>query len=306
MCSSQRTAVAEGVARPDRATGLPRIIWTLWLQGWDDAPEIVRRCHQSWRQLNPGWDIRPLDGRTAAQYLDLAAVLGANGASASPQAISDILRMNLLADHGGVWVDATVFCCQPLDSWLWDALAAGFFAFTNPGRDRLIASWFFASSPGNPLTCAVREAVNAYWSKHEFQNHRHRRLAKRLGKILGRNPRLAQLWLSAPIRQGLKLHPYFWLHYVFAQTIRLNGDAQAAWAQAGKRNASGPCRLQDFGMSNPPDETLRAEIDASAQPLYKLDSRRAAAAMGAGGALDYLLERWRTSTSAAQERNSFG
>lgn len=282
--------MTESPPHPEGAAGLPRIIWTFWLQGWDDAPQIVRRCHQSWRQLNPEWDIRALDSRTVAQHLDLAAVLGAN--RASPQAISDILRMNLLADHGGVWVDATVFCCQPLDSWLWSALAAGFFAFTNPGPDRLIASWFLASQPGNPLTCAWRDAVNRYWSEHEFQTYRHRRLEKRLGKILGRNPRLAQLWLSAPIRQGLKLHPYFWLHYLFAQTVRLNGEAQAAWAKAGKRNASGPCRIQNFGMSNPPDQALRAEIDAAAQPLYKLDMRGAAAAMGTGGALDYLLHRW--------------
>jgi hypothetical protein len=268
---------------------LPKIIWTFWLQGWDEAPEIVWQCRKSWERLNPDWDFRALDMRAAERYVDLAKVLGPNRATASPQAISDILRMNLLADRGGVWVDATVFCCRSLESWIETAFKSGFFVFTNPGPDRLISSWFVASSPANPLTCAVRNAVDRYWSEREFQNARRPRLEKRLGKILGRNPRLAQLWLSAAVKDGLKLHPYFWLHYLFAQTVRDDASARAVWAEAGQRDASGPCRLQQFGFSKPPDATLAAEIDHASQPLYKLDARAAAAASGTGGALDYLL-----------------
>jgi hypothetical protein len=260
------------------------------LQGWDSAPDFVRRCHNSWKRHNPDWDVRALDGRSVGRYVNLATALGSNFPNASPQAISDVVRMNLLADYGGVWVDATVFCCRPLESWMWKRVGAGFFVFTNPGRDRLISSWFLASSMGNPLTCAVRDAVNRYWSERVFRNRP--RLEKRLGKILGRNKRIAQLWLSAPIRDGLKLHPYFWLHYLFAQTVRCDEQAAAAWARAGKLDASGPSRLQQFGMSKPPDETMAAEIDRAAEPLYKLDARDAAAAMGTGGALDYLLKRW--------------
>ncbi|MGH6952032.1 MAG: capsular polysaccharide synthesis protein, partial [Vitreimonas sp.] len=29
---------------------LPRIVWTLWLQGWDAAPETARACLASWRR----------------------------------------------------------------------------------------------------------------------------------------------------------------------------------------------------------------------------------------------------------------
>jgi hypothetical protein len=135
----------------------------------------------------------------------------------------------------------------------------------------------------------VRNAVNRYWSERAFQNARRPRLEKRLGKILGRNPRLAQLWLSAPVKDGLKLHPYFWLHYLFAQTVRCDRSARAVWAEAGKRDASGPCRLQQFGFSKRPDDALAVEIDQAIEPLYKLDARAAAAASGTGGALDYLL-----------------
>jgi hypothetical protein len=39
------------------------------------------------------------------------------------QAKSDIIRLHLLAQHGGVWADATVLCLQPLDHWLYDMLA---------------------------------------------------------------------------------------------------------------------------------------------------------------------------------------
>lgn len=34
------------------------------------------------------------------------------------QEYADILRMELLNQNGGVWVDATLFCIKPLDSWI--------------------------------------------------------------------------------------------------------------------------------------------------------------------------------------------
>ena len=42
----------------------PRTIWLFWLQGWENTPELVKRCLRSWEHHNPGWTIRTLDAET--------------------------------------------------------------------------------------------------------------------------------------------------------------------------------------------------------------------------------------------------
>lgn len=114
---------------------LPKIIWMLWLQGWDHAPRIVQACRRSWEVTNAGWTIRCLDRLSAAAFMDCGethASLADPGLP--PEACSDRVRMALLAQHGGVWADATVYCLRPLDDWLFNVLESGFFAFDRPAR----------------------------------------------------------------------------------------------------------------------------------------------------------------------------
>ena len=39
---------------------LPRKIWILWLQGFENAPPLVKLCVKSWQRLNPDWSINLL------------------------------------------------------------------------------------------------------------------------------------------------------------------------------------------------------------------------------------------------------
>lgn len=268
---------------------LPKIIWFLWLQGLSEAPEIVRRCHDSWRRHNPDWELRTLDRAALGRLIDLDALLGRQLSAISPQALSDIARVGLLAAHGGVWADASTFCQRPLDDWLPGELGGGLFAFTRPGRDRLISSWFLASTPAHPLTTAWDAQVRRYWRGPPFQDRP--QLARALEKLSGGSVAATRMWFLPLVRDGLKVRPYYWLHYLFAETLRRDPAAAAAWTRAGKRSADGPHRLQFEGMAKPASPGLRAEIEAASTPLHKLDLRGAAAALGAGGALDLLLSR---------------
>jgi hypothetical protein len=161
---------------------VPKVVWFVWLQGLGEAPEIVRLCLESWRRCNPGWELRALGRADLDGLIDLSAIPEAALGSASFQTLSDIARVRLLAAHGGVWADATTFCRRPLDGWLWSELGGGLFAFTAPGRDRLISTWFLAPSPGGPLIRALDAAVVRYWSGPSFQNERRPRLLRRLSR----------------------------------------------------------------------------------------------------------------------------
>lgn len=138
-----------------RDRDIPRIIWIYWEQGEDQAPYLVRRCIQSWRDHNPGWDVRVLDGGNVAEFAEDLARL-----EALPRRFrANLLRLQLLARHGGVWVDATTLCHRPLDEWLpLIAGQTGFFVFRGPYHDRWLDNWFIAANPKNEL-------INA-WVRH--------------------------------------------------------------------------------------------------------------------------------------------
>ncbi|OQX73377.1 MAG: hypothetical protein B6D64_13895, partial [Bacteroidetes bacterium 4484_276] len=106
-----------------RNSNIPKIIWILWLQGFEDAPDVVKRCLASWKKHNPTWKINLLDETNIKQFIDVHAIIGRNYKEISKQALSDVIRINLLSKFGGVWTDATCFCCKPLDEWLGSYIA---------------------------------------------------------------------------------------------------------------------------------------------------------------------------------------
>ena len=47
-----------------------KIIWILWMQKFDNAPELVKRCLESWIHYNPSWKIIELDMMNLNQFID--------------------------------------------------------------------------------------------------------------------------------------------------------------------------------------------------------------------------------------------
>jgi hypothetical protein len=115
-----------------------RVVWTLWLQGRHRAPRVVRECLASWERHNPTWEIRCLDATTVGRYVDVASVVDLATSTITATSLSDVIRLLLLHEYGGVWVDATLYCNRPLDEWLEPVLGEGLFAFSRPAPDRLV------------------------------------------------------------------------------------------------------------------------------------------------------------------------
>ncbi len=266
----------------------------MWLQGLENAPELVQRCLPTWAEHNPGWKIVFLHQYNLKDYVDVDEVIGRNRPYISIQALSNIVRINLLARYGGVWADSTCFCCQPLNEWLGDCLGSGFFAFANPGQDRLISSWFLASRPGNSLTAAYCREVNGYWSQNffPFQNRwLSRQAIKRIGKVLNGNSRRAAIWVHPRTAKTLRLHPYHWFHYIFYRVVTTDENSGQIWDRTRKISADIPHRLQLAGLTNPLSRELKKIIDQRMDPFYKLDWRYEKKDWLPGSALDYLLGR---------------
>jgi len=144
-------------------SNIPKRIWFLWFQGIDHAPSLVKTCLDSWVHWNPDWDIEVLDETIVSEYLPDVFILYKNTPGMTLTSFSDLIRVNLLFHYGGVWVDSTTLCRKPLEAWLPIVAKHGFFSFSNPGRDRLIASWFIAAEKNNSLIEYWRYLSNNYW-----------------------------------------------------------------------------------------------------------------------------------------------
>jgi Capsular polysaccharide synthesis protein len=274
---------------------LRRTIWILWLQGFANAPFVVQKCLESWKKHNAGWQLIELDENNCGDWLDLAGIVRRSRSDVSRQALSDIIRINLLARYGGVWVDATCLCCKPLDDWLVNSLGAGFFAFEKPAPDRLLASWLVASTTDCHLTNTYRDHVNAYWRDNYFANQHTRRgeqALRHLGRLFNVNASRTRFWFSAPVLKWLRVYPYYWFHYLLAEIIRRDVSSRHIWERRVKASANDPLKL--LRHPGPPlssflSDSLKLTIDSGRTPIWKLSWRRFPGIPLPGSALDYLF-----------------
>jgi len=261
-----------------RANGVRSIqnktIWLLWTQGFQNAPELVKLCLESWRRFNPNWDVRALDDNALKTLIDLP-LLTADRRDITPQVFSDLARLSLLRRFGGVWTDATVFCCEPLDEWLEPYAQEGFFAFRNPGRDRLMATWFLAANADNQILTGLYRDYVALWEQNRFLSPRHgmARFSRRaLSRFFSRNPKATLRWFGFP-RTVLKIVPYYVIHYTFNKLVFSDPAVARIWNSCVPFEAAQPRRLTK--LAHDPDGLATAldMIERGASPLYKLNWR---------------------------------
>jgi hypothetical protein len=251
--------------------GIERRLWFLWLQGIEQAPPLVRRCLESWRHWNPDWHIELVDEDRLRLLLPEYHQWVGRWEGISPAARSDLVRLNLLYHHGGVWTDATCLCRMPLDAWLAPVSTQGFFAFANPGWLRPLSSWFLAARPDSQLLARWREEANGYWvggfgrrgvdyselaAEPRFADHR----------------RDTALWFDPSREELATVYPYFWVHFLFARMLREPHYA-ALWEAVPKVTANIPHRLHHLGLDHPMTAALALEFRRSMAPFYKLTTR---------------------------------
>jgi hypothetical protein len=237
----------------------PKVIHALWLQGRDAAPAMVRANLARWEKLNPDYELRVLDERDADALL---AGKGYEDAHFWDAAKSDIVRLELLGQTGGFWVDATVFPVLPLSQWV-DRIESpqGFFAFSSPGWDRPLSSWFLAASRGNRIIARWLAETRRFWREESGRR-------PEFG-----TPRDPVAEVAPGAGKARRRYPYYWVHYLFAYLLADQPGFRAAWDDCPRMAANEPHALlrrlsKDARIA---DASLQALLEQS--PLHKLDWR---------------------------------
>ena len=89
-----------------------RTVWICWLQGRDNAPELVKACINSIENNLKDFNIVILTEENISKYtmLPVHVMKKYNEGKITRTHFSDILRVSILCEYGGLWVDSTVLC----------------------------------------------------------------------------------------------------------------------------------------------------------------------------------------------------
>ena len=160
-----RSVYAEAKAAKDLPKSKP-LAFMYWGQGFDAAPPIVQACYQQAARMHRADEIVFLDNSNLHDWVELSPTV-MHLLQTKRAHFSDVLRIELLAKHGGVWLDSTCLSTQGMQAVFPDLVrGSGFFAF---GKDKpgVISNWFLASEPGNYVTLMLRDALRLYYGAYD-------------------------------------------------------------------------------------------------------------------------------------------
>ena len=144
-----------------------RIIWVCWLQGMENAPEIVKKCVASVKQNMPRYEVRVLTAENLFEYVTLPEhiVRKYQKGTITFTHFSDILRTALLVQHGGIWFDATVLLTDELPAQMTDAPLFFLQSSKLQSMPHMGSSWLLISHKGNPVLQRLMDLLAAYWRR---------------------------------------------------------------------------------------------------------------------------------------------
>lgn len=152
-------------------TNQTNIIWFAWLQGLESAPELVKICCKQLRLSYPEKNVIVITNDNYSNYVDIPQYIinkWEKGIITNAH-FSDLLRLELLINHGGTWIDSTVMCNPKLKDDLYFNSSLFFYSsFLRNDHTMAGSNWFITSAPNNPVLMLTRELLFNYW-KHE--NH---------------------------------------------------------------------------------------------------------------------------------------
>ena len=136
-------------SHPMRPTEIPKKIFAYW-----EGPktQLVKRCHQSWFKYNPDYEIMILNRETLTHFI--TRPFPPNFDEISPQGKADWIRLALLLEHGGIWLDSTIIATRSIEEYRvipTRSRSEGhlFYADWSSGEEPVMENWYIAAMKGS-------------------------------------------------------------------------------------------------------------------------------------------------------------
>ena len=244
-----------------------------WHQGWDLAPKLANISKMSFISLNPDYEIVLLDQNNISDYIDIPKCIETNNDNIDIKKISNLYRLALLCKYGGIWSDASVICRRPLNSWV-NEYDTNFFTFRNPGKDRLISTWFIVVDKDSLILQRWNKEYSELWAENHFSNQKrfyHKFLIKIFSLWWNNSYKTTPRWLSWFARKILRVYPYYICHYTFNKLIINDYECSKLWygSKAFNWNSYNFKSLRELKKDADGIDKAKREIDSWSYPVFK-------------------------------------
>lgn len=148
-----------------------KTIWICWWQGIENAPVLVKKCYSSVCANFSEWDIRMITSDNYYEYVSFPEYIVEKWKSGtiSNTHMSDLLRLELLIQHGGLWLDSTILATSgdiPMsivnsDLFFYQTLKPG-----ANGHSVFCSNWLIYATSNNCILKLTRELLYRFWAEN--------------------------------------------------------------------------------------------------------------------------------------------
>ena len=176
--------------KPKKTFNNEKIIWQFWGQGWnfEKLPDVVKISYKSVEKYKKDYEIIHLDMNNINDYLEIPAYIlkKVEDKKMGFAHFTDIIRLALLYNYGGVWIDATILLTDYLpqeyfemDYFMfqrddnlenkkdWEDYDDFYFSWNNEMKVRVLNSIIFAKK-NNEILKALLDMLLIFWEHNDL------------------------------------------------------------------------------------------------------------------------------------------
>ena len=148
-------------------------IWVCWFQGIENAPLLVQMCVKRMKCVFGADRVVVITEQNFCEYVKLTEhiIEKWRKGNISYAHFSDILRIWLLAEYGGTWIDSTVMILsKKIPEYFFNE---ELFVFSNMKRNSIInmSNWFITAYSHNRIIECMKRLLDEYWKEEDYAIH---------------------------------------------------------------------------------------------------------------------------------------
>lgn len=148
------------------------IIWICWFQGYENAPKIVQACINSVKKNMPKHKIILITEKNFNEFVTFPKYILEKYriGNISKTHFSDLLRLELLIQYGGIWMDATLLLTSPIPTFIQNSTLFLFNFNREQSKTiepRIISTWFIVATSNNKILMLTKELLYKYWNEND-------------------------------------------------------------------------------------------------------------------------------------------